>query len=51
LLPLVIVAIGIVTIYSANLTWPKVTPARYRCARRTWLGPGLIAMLGAMSFD
>jgi rod shape determining protein RodA len=51
LLPLVIVAIGIVTIYSANYDMAEGHAGALPMRQATWLGLGLIAMLGAMSFD
>ena len=51
LLSLTIVAIGIVTIYSANYDMAEGHTGALPMRQATWLGLGLIAMLGAMSFD
>jgi len=51
LLSLMIVTIGIVTIYSANYDMAEGHAGALPMRQATWLGLGLIAMVGAMSFD
>ena len=51
LLALTIVGIGIVTIYSANYDMAEGHAGALPMRQVTWLGLGLIAMFGAMSFD
>ena len=51
LLPLTIIGIGIVTIYSANYDMAEGHAGALPMRQATWLGLGLIAMFGAMSFD
>lgn len=51
LLVLTIVGIGIVTIYSANYDMAEGHAGALPMRQVTWLGLGLIAMFGAMSFD
>jgi len=51
LLSATIVGIGIVTIYSANYDMAEGHAGALPMRQVTWLGLGLIAMFGAMSFD
>ncbi|HWH78415.1 MAG TPA: rod shape-determining protein RodA [Candidatus Binatus sp.] len=51
LLSLAFVAIGIATIYSANFDLAEGHAGALPMRQMTWLGLGLIAMFGAMSFD
>ncbi|MGH7871168.1 MAG: FtsW/RodA/SpoVE family cell cycle protein, partial [Candidatus Binatia bacterium] len=51
LLTLMCVMVGIVTIYSANYDMTAQHAGPLPMRQLTWLGLGLIAMLGAISFD